>query len=145
MGKERFGQTAKIEFVDYFPRVKGILRYKVYRHIGDKKVLIEEDDGHNLVVDLARIQLAHLVAGEVEDRSIVRIALGTDNTPPTVADTGITDPLIKDVDDYEYPEPGQVKFNWGLSVNEGNGMEITEFGWSRSGKTAFINLRQKTM
>jgi hypothetical protein len=130
MGKEKTNQSMRINFVDEYPRerVTGILKYKMYRHIGDKKILIEEEDWHNLIVDLARIQMAHLVAGDFDGREIVKIAFGTSGTAPTVSDTTITNVLLKDIDDFEYPEPGQVQFNWGLTVSEGNGMAITEFG-----------------
>jgi hypothetical protein len=130
MGKEKFDQSARINFTDEYPRerVTGILKYKMYRHTAGRKVLIEEEDGHNLIVDLARVQMAHLIAGDFNGRKVVKIAFGTSGTAPAVADTTITNAFLKDIDGFEYPEPGQVQFNWSLTVSEGNGMAIMEFG-----------------
>nr|AGS53506.1 hypothetical protein [uncultured bacterium contig00055] len=122
----------KLNFVDEEKTMKGILCIKVYKHVNGEKRLIEEIEENNLIVNKAREQMAHLIAGDTEDRSIASIGFGEDGTTPTVADTSLTDPFIKPVDGFEYPEESEVQdrviINWSLDLNEANDMEIKEFG-----------------
>lgn len=104
--------------------VNGIFRLKVYR----SGVLIEEQEDSNLIVNGARIQMAHLVAGEVTGRHITKIAFGTSGKEPEPTDTAITNQFVKPISDFSYPESGRVTFDWELLVTENNGMAILEFG-----------------
>jgi hypothetical protein len=72
--------------------------------------------------------MAHLVAGDVEGRSINRIALGTNDDVALLADTDIADAFIKEIDGFEYPAIDRVKINWKILQGEANGMAIREFG-----------------
>jgi hypothetical protein len=128
MAKEAFGSSFQMNFIDYFFTARGILRYNVYRHLTGEKILIEKFEDHNLILTGARIQMAHLTAGDVEGRHVTQIAFGTNGTNPDVSDTIITNPYKKAVSGFEYPDAGNVKFNWGLGVGEANGLAILEFG-----------------
>ncbi len=104
--------------------LKGILRYTVYKD----GVPIEEFEDNNLIVNGARLEMAHLIAGDVAKRSINRISVGTNGTAPTVKDTAITGAFTKAVDGFSYPANGQVQVNWKLTTAEANGLAIREFG-----------------
>jgi hypothetical protein len=110
-------------FVEQTP-LKGTLRYTVFKN-GTPVERVEES---NLIVNGARLQMAHLIAGDAAQRSISRISVGTNGTAPAVADTAITGAFTKEVDGFAYPANGQVQINWKLLVSEANGMAIREFG-----------------
>jgi hypothetical protein len=110
-------------FVEKTP-LKGTLRYRVFKN----GVPVERFESSNLIVNGARIQMAHLIAGDVTGRSIAFISVGTNGDAPTVSDTEITEDFTKAVDGFEYPANGQVQVNWKLLVSEANGMAIREFG-----------------
>jgi hypothetical protein len=113
--------------------LRGRLCYTVFKN----GVPVEKFEDNNLIVNGARLQMAHLIAGDVEDRSIASIAVGTEGTTPDVEDTEITDAFIKSVDGFEYPANGQVQINWKLLVSEANGKAIREFGLLTTNGTLF--------
>lgn len=131
--------AAKIKFADNNNAIKGTLRYTIYK----KDVPVETVEEKNLIVTGARVQMAHLAAGEHADRHITKIAFGDNPDVPVETDTAITNPVEKNVT-YSFPEPGQsvlfaddefdfesgtaVQFNWELAENEANGKAIREFG-----------------
>ena len=121
---EQAGMGTKTRFTDEHPPVKGILRYTVLKN----GIPIEQVEDHNLIVTGARIQMAHLAAGDFTGRNIKKIAFGTNGTPPTLADTMITNAFSKNVLGFSYPEDGQVQIDWDLLVMEANGLAILEFG-----------------
>ena len=120
MEKEKNGGTQFIEQAAF----RGRLCYTVFK----SGVPIEKNEDNNLIVNGARLQMAHLIAGDVTQRSINRISLGTNGAAPTVSDTQITDAFTKAVSGFEYPANGQVKINWTLLTSEANGKAIREFG-----------------
>lgn len=125
-----------IKFVDDIGKQKpmtGILNYQVFKN----GVLIEDVKGKNLILNGARDLMAHLIAGDVEDRSITKIAVGTNGTPPVVTNTAITGAFVKKLDGYSFPAMGQVQFNWSLGTHEANGMSIIEFGLMSADETLF--------
>jgi hypothetical protein len=111
-------------FVEQTP-LEGTLRYTVFKN----GVFVERFEDLNFIVNGARLQRAHLLAGDVAQRSINRIAVGTNGTAPAVADTAITGAFMKTVGGFTYPANGQVQINWKLLVSEAN-------GW-QSGSSAF--------
>ena len=119
-------------FVEKTP-LKGTLRYTVFKN----GVPVEQVEESNLIVNGARIQMAHLIAGDVTQRSINKISVGTNGNAPTVADTAITGAFTKAVDGFTYPANGQVQVNWKLLVSEANGMAIREFGLLTANGTLF--------
>jgi hypothetical protein len=100
-------------------------------------VPIEQFEESNLIVNGARIQMAHLIAGDVDGRSIGYISVGTNGDDPVVDDTEITDDFTKEVDGFEYPANGQVQVNWKLLASEANGKAIREFGLLTEDGTLF--------
>jgi hypothetical protein len=121
---EQTGMETKIQFTDKYPPAKGILRYTVFKN----GIPIEKVEDHNLIVSGARIQMAHLAAGDFTGRNIKKIAFGINGTAPELADTLITNSFEKNVLGFAYPVEGQVQINWNLLVTENNGMAILEFG-----------------
>jgi hypothetical protein len=118
-GQKKSGNS----FVEKTP-LKGTLRYTVFKN----GVPVEQFEDSNLIVTGARIQMAHLITGDVSGRSISYISVGTNGDTPTVSDTEITGAFTKAVDGFEYPANGQAQINWKLLVSEANGMAIREFG-----------------
>lgn len=90
--------------------------------------LIERFDEHNLIVDGAKVVMAHLAGGDVESRSVTKVAFGTNGTAPAATDHGISSPYEKGIDSVEYPQEGQVTFHFSLGSTEANGKMIREFG-----------------
>jgi hypothetical protein len=119
-------------FVEETP-LKGTLRYRVFKN----GVPIETFEASNLIVNGARLQMAHLIAGDAAQRSINRISVGTNGSAPAVTDTEITGAFTKAVDGFTYPANGQVQVNWKLLVSEANGMAIREFGLLTANGTLF--------
>jgi hypothetical protein len=108
--------------------LRGIFTMKVYKGEGGNRKLIETFEDRNLIVNLARVSMAHLIAGDVAQRSMLSIAFGTNGNAPTVDDTDITNPYIKNLGSVVYPKIGQVRFAWNLTTSEANGKAIMEFG-----------------
>jgi hypothetical protein len=112
-----------IKTEDRFP-IKGIFSMAVKKN----GVVIEEYTDRNLIVNGARTHAAHLFAGDTSGRSIQKIAFGTNGAEPEDTDTEITNPFAKNVDGFVYPDIGQVRVDWSLSISEDNGQAIMEFG-----------------
>jgi hypothetical protein len=108
--------------------LRGILEYKVYRHRGKARELIEDAKGENLIVNGARNQMARLIAGDFTNRNITKIAFGTSGAAPTVDDADLANAFIKNVSGFTYPAMGQVTIAWNLLTSEDNGQAIMEFG-----------------
>ena len=123
--------------------LKGVLSFRVFKHINGEKRLIEEFENRNIIVNLARDQMARLVAGEFGDRHITKIGFGTNNAAATVDDTDLTGSYVKTLDGYEFPAMGQAQFNWHLGTSEANGMKIIEFGLFCEDDTLFARRRRE--
>jgi len=108
--------------------IKGVLSYKVYRNVDGEKLLIDEYESQNLIVDTGREQMARLLAGEFGQRHITKIGFGTNNAAATVQDTSLTGAFVKAIDEFDYPKVGHVRFKFTLNESEANGMKIIEFG-----------------
>jgi len=116
-----------VEFKDTVS-LRGVFKVNVYKHDADGKKLIETFEDDNLIVNLARTTMAHLIAGDVTNRSMKSISFGTNGSNPTVDDTVITNPFTKNLGAITYPAMGQVTFSWSLTTSEANGLAIMEFG-----------------
>jgi len=139
-------EHGKFGFIEELGRqkpLKGVLTCRVYQYVNGEKMLIEEFQEHNIIVNLARDQMARLVAGEFEDRHITKIGFGTDITKATVDDTELKEVYVKDLDGFEYPKMGEVQFNWELDEDEANGMAIAEFGLFCEDGTLFARRRRE--
>lgn len=105
-------------------RVCGIFEMKVFK----SGKLLEEFSDNNLIVNIAKEQMAHLVAGDVSGRFITSIAFGTSNVDPEVTNTELTGQWSKTIQGHSFPVSGRVRFDWQLGTTENNGMAIREFG-----------------
>lgn len=85
-------------------------------------------DEKNLIVNGARTAHAHLLGGDVANRSITTIGFGTSGAAPNVADTGLTGAFTKAVAATSYPDAYSVKFDFSLLAGEDNPQAISEFG-----------------
>jgi hypothetical protein len=112
-----------IRFEEKIP-LRGIFEMRVYK----SGKLIDEITDSNLIVDIAREQMAHLVAGETSGRHIASIAFGTSNVDPLPSDTVLTGQWSRAISSHTFPSGGKVRFDWQLGVMENNGMAIREFG-----------------
>jgi hypothetical protein len=108
--------------------LRGIFTMTVYKEEGANRKIIETFEDRNLIVNMARVSMAHLIAGDVARRSMLSIAFGTNGNTPTVDDTDITDPFVKELGGVTYPQAGQARFSWNLTTSEANGKAIIEFG-----------------
>lgn len=99
--------------------------------------LVETIDEPNLIVSLARTQLAHLIAGDVANRHITHIGFGIGTAAASPNNTGLTGAFFKPVTSVSYPDVGKAAFAWTLSTAEANGLAITEFGLRCADNTLF--------
>lgn len=90
--------------------------------------IVERDVESNLIVNVARQNMAKLLAGQGTNRSITQVAVGTNPNPPSPDDTAITTPFIKPINGFSYPTPTSVRFDFTILESEANGMAIVEFG-----------------
>jgi hypothetical protein len=122
--------------------------------------IIEQYEDHNLIVNNAKLLMAHLIGGDTTGTFITNIAFGTNGTPPTTDDTTITNAFSKPVSKVSYPgflteeiDVGpvfglpyelivewvgyKVQFDWELRTSEDNGQAISEFGLLSGNQTLF--------
>ena len=125
--------NGKLIFIERNRPMEGILRYKVFNN----GVLLEEVEEKNLIVNGARNQMARLIAGDFQGRNITKIAFGVSGTAPVVGDETLTNPFIKELSGFSFPEMGQVQFDWELTIHEANGKAILEFGLITEDDTLF--------
>jgi len=113
--------------------MKGTLKYTVFQN----GIPVEDVEERNLIVMSGRSQLARLLGGDVNGRSIEKISFGTNGTAALLADVNITNAYKKAITNVSYPQAGKVKFDWNLLVTEANGMDILEFGLVCADDTLF--------
>jgi hypothetical protein len=111
----------------------GIFEIKVFDRAGN---LVQHAVERNLIVNGGYNALARLLGGDVANRSIDRIAFGDNGTAPAEGNTGLTNPIYKEVTP-SYPSTGEVAFAWELDYAEGNGKNIREFGLFTVGTVLF--------
>ena len=114
-------------------KLQGVFSARVYKN----GVLAEEIVEKNLIVNGAKDQVARLIAGDTEGRSIDRIAFGTGGAEPDAADAEIENQYARPVNGFSYPAMGQVQIDWSLPISECNGMAIMEFGLLTADGTLF--------
>jgi hypothetical protein len=85
-------------------------------------------DEPNLIVDLSKTAHAHMLGGDVTNRSITTMGFGTSGTAPAGGNTALTGAFTKAVDGVSYPTSSSVQFAFSLATTENNGMAILEFG-----------------
>jgi hypothetical protein len=123
MMKDESGMGGRLTLYDMVT-MHGKLEVRVFK----AGKLIEEWIEENLILDLAKTQMSHLLGGDGEDRQITRIAFGTNGTNPIVTDTEITNAFTTEISAVSFPDEVSVRFDWELETGENNGMAIMEFG-----------------
>lgn len=88
-------------------------------------VVLEE--GHNMVVDLARKIQARAIAGEA-GWHISEVAFGSNGAPTAAGDTSIADAVTVPVTAITHPTDNSVSFSFVLGPALGVGLSIREFG-----------------
>ena len=102
---------------------RGTIEYTIYKN----GKAIEHTVDHNLVVNSGRNMLAKLVAGDSTASPISYIGFGTGLAPEAVTDIQLENQLLIEVDDYVI-SGNEVTFNWTLRTDQGNDLNISEFG-----------------
>lgn len=115
-------------------KIRGEFRMEVRDAMGN---LIEKYEELNTIVVVGRGQLARLLGGSVTGRSITKIGFGTNGTPSTISDTGLTAAYVKATGAVSYPDATSVLFAWTLGTSEANGKVIQEFGLLTQDDTLF--------
>ena len=119
---------------DPFPHApRGHFRMWAWRH----GILVAEDDDPNVIVDLAKEQMARLIGGDVTNRSVTQIGIGTGTGAALPSNTSLTNSFVRAVTGVTYPNTNQVRFSWTIDANEGNGRAVTEFGLFTAGSILF--------
>jgi len=145
-----------MRFAENLLHPKGIFKMTV-RKAGE---IIEVYEDHNLIVNNAKLLLAHLLGGDTVGKSITHIGFGTKGTSPVPDDTTLKNPFLKQIKTISYPGfisdevdwgpliglgdelvlPAylyQVQFDWELLTTEDNGHSISEFGLLSGNNTLF--------
>lgn len=94
--------------------------------------VIDVSSGENIVVNLGRSSLAHLLAGDsVDNHKVVGMRFGDGATAPTVNDTGLAGALIIEKSTtYDFPDGDsglKVRFTAVVGADEGNGSGSQEY------------------
>jgi len=119
-----------------FIKVLGEMNLKKYRLVDGILRLEDTFYSDNTVVDVGRERICDLLGG-ASSAYITQAGVGTDNTPPTVADTGLTGQFLTTVDTVTYPTTTSVKFDFDVALGEYNGNTIREWGLFTSDSVLF--------
>ena len=103
---------------------RGILAFDVRR----RGRVIERVRDENLIVTSGREADALLLGGDAVDKTLATIGFGEGATATDLDDTALTNAFTKAIDGITYPAAGQVRAAFQLTVLEGNGLAIIEFG-----------------
>lgn len=90
--------------------------------------VLEQYEDKNLVVNGGRAAVMALLGAGDTDKQLTKLAVGTNPTAPTGADTAITGAFTKALGAVTYPTVSSVQFAWTLGAGEANGINIAEFG-----------------
>lgn len=112
---------------------RGHFRLWVWRN----GVLIAEDDEPNVIVDLAKQTQARLIGGDVANRSITKIGVGTGSNAAAAGNTSLTGSFVRALTGVTYPTTNSVRFAFTIATSEANGMAIHEFGLFTAGDVLF--------
>lgn len=104
--------------------MRGAFNCRVWR----RGKLADTFGNRNMIVDGARFQMARLIAEPSAGRRVRYIAFGTNGDAATPDDYEITEPVVKEIGGFDYPEDGHARFKWTLGTAEANGKAIMEFG-----------------
>lgn len=100
-------------------------------------IVVDVDDHPNIIVDLAKQQQARLIGGDVTNRSITKIGVGTGSGAAAAGNTSLTSAFVKALSGVTYPTTNQVQFAFTIASGEANGLAIMEFGLFTAGDVLF--------
>lgn len=80
-----------------------------------------------MLLDAGKLNVEQLLAGDPSGKDIIKIGVGTSNTPVTSADTALTTPVIKPVTAFNYIGGGIVQFTATIEAAD-PAMTIQEVG-----------------
>lgn len=116
--------------------IKGVFHCKVI-DVATGNVLEDYTD-NNLVVNSGRTAVTRLLGGDVVNRSITQLAVGTNPAAPAATDSApLTGEFKKALGTVTYPTISSVRYDWTLEDTEANGMGIREFGLQTAGNVLF--------
>ena len=107
---------------------KGIFSMRVKDRSGN---IVHEFTDHNMIVNLSKIAMAYLISENTDvakAKIITTFGVGVGTAAASPEDTSLVRQYTNIILSHDFPEPGRVRFNWGLSYTEANGMDISEFG-----------------
>lgn len=114
-------------------KVTGIFRLQVFR----SGQLVEDVVERNMIVGGGFSALARLLGGGGTNYEVTKIGFGTGTDQPSESDTTLQNVLRKAVAGVSYPSSSAVQFSYTLEANEGNGLQISEFGLFTDDDTLF--------
>lgn len=83
----------------------------------------------NMILDVSRLNLAHLLGGHADGYAVTDIGFGTNPNGPTTTDTALTGSTVKALSSITYPVDNKsVAFNFVVAQGDMIGMDIREFG-----------------
>lgn len=100
-------------------------------------IVVDVDDHPNIIVDLAKQTQARLIGGDVTNRSITKIGVGTGSGAAATGNTSLTSAFVKTLASVTYPQTNQVQFAFTIASGEANGLAIMEFGLFTAGDVLF--------
>lgn len=101
------------------------------------KVVNEYRDA-NMIMSPAPNVLAHLLAGDWNNRQIAQIGVGTNGgAMPDPEVPALTNSFAKAIVGHNYPASNRVTFSWFIDVFEAVDMDIMEFGLICADNTLF--------
>jgi hypothetical protein len=118
---------------DKLKRITGSLCLCAYNRQG---VELWKETGHNLVVESGYNIIAKALSG-VSDMCIAKVAVGTNGNEAKKDDVSITDAVIFNISNIEYPYSNAVRFHFKIGYSDCVGMQIHEFGLLTSGNQLF--------
>src|SRR5690242_3207610 len=96
----------------------GEVSIKVFRD----SQLIESIEEKNLVVTLGKTNIAKLLGGDAQGKTIDKISIGTSGITATTDDNTITGAFTKGISSITYPDAQSVMFHFDIDNTEGNGI-----------------------
>ena len=105
---------------------RGHLRIVIRRRDGEIEDVV---DGGNVIVNTGKVQMAHLVAGDYEERYVTQMQFGTGSMPEDESDVHLQSPItpVKPVT-ASFPDSYQVTFQAFLMDDEAVGFTLSEAG-----------------
>ncbi len=122
-----------MNFLETAAIMRGILVIEVRR----KGVLVDVFTDDNLIVNGAKIQLAHLIGGDGANRHITHFGAGIGLSPASPDNVTLQRAVWKPISSVSYPNAGTAQFNWNLTTADANGLALTEFGLRCADGTLF--------